>query len=529
MATETMIAVHEQDVSGLRSVLRKCFSFPVFLGTLIVAFNAAIMFPTFRMEPDTWWHLKYGDMILRTGRWPTVDTWSFTVHGMPVVAYEWAGEVVTALTYRLGGMRGLEFMAYALTSLILILLYYFAWQRCRNPKAAFIATVAVLPVAAMCFTLRPQLLGYIFLLITLICLESFRQGHRNALWVLPPLFLLWVNTHGSFVLGFMAMGLYWISGLVDFSSGGLHAQRWVLGDRIRLELAALGCLLVLPITPYGTRLATVPIEYAFFLPGNMADIQEWQPLNFGFWEAKLLLILLLAFIVAQVAFHLRYRLEELALFFLIAYLTFEHFRFAIIYAILFAPLAAAILSRWMPAYDPRIDKYAINAVLIFVALAALVWKFPSEAALQKQVARVFPVQAVRYLKNHPIPGRMFNDYFFGGYLVWAMAPRHKVFIDGRGDLYEAAGVFPDYIRIQNIKPSALAILRNYRIDSCLTQRTSPLATLLRARSGWKEIHKDYLSSLFVRIRQSKDTSAVDTARFHHANRGNAITASGGTH
>jgi hypothetical protein len=451
-----------------------------------------------RLDPDTWWHLKYGESILQTGHWPMFDAWSFTAHGTPGIAYEWGGDVLTALAYRMGGLRGLDVLLFALTSIVTVLMYYFASVRCRNSKAAFVTTVVLLPIAAVSFTLRPQLLGYIFLLITLICLEYFRQGRRNALWILPPVFLLWVNMHGSFVLGFMAIGLYWMCGLIDVLWGGIHTQRWTLSERLRLELATLFCILMLPITPYGSRLATVPIEYAFFLPGNMAHIEEWQPLNFAFWEARLLLILLIAFIVAQVAFRIRYRLEELALFFLITYLTFVHIRFAIVYTFLFAPLAALVLSRWMPDYDPSIDKHSVNAVLVLVALTAMARYLPSETTLREHVSNEFPVQAVDFMKQHRVPGRMFNEYFFGGYLVWELVPEHRVFIDGRGDVYEPAGVFPDYMDIMGLKPDALALLRGYRIDSCLIHRNSPLATLLVADPDWKRTYEDELSAIFVR-------------------------------
>jgi hypothetical protein len=504
MATKTMIPVQEQAQSVFRRVLRKCFSFPVLMGAVLVATNFAIE-KSLRVDPDTWWHIKYGESIFNTGHWPTVDTWSFTAHGMPSIPYEWGGEVLTALAYRLGGLQGLDILLIALTSMIVLLIYYFAWLRCHNPEAAFTGTILLLPVAAMSFTLRPQLLGYCFLLITLICLEQFRQGQRNALWVLPPVFLLWVNIHGSFVLGFMVMGLYWVTGLAEYSWGDLHTHRWTRGERIRLELAALICALTLPITPYGTRLAMVPLTYAFSLPGNMAHIQEWQPLNIVLWEAKVLLILFLAFIVAQIAFRLHHRLEVLALFLLVTYLAFVHSRFAIIYAIIFAPMAAVILARWMRAYNPKIDKYAINAVLILGALGAFAWYMPSQAALQEHIASEYPVRAVRYLRNHTLPGRMFNEYAFGGYLVWTRAPGHKVFIDGRGDVYERAGVFSDYIDVINVKPDALALLHSYQINSCLIYQNSPIATLLAASPKWKRVYKDELAAIFVR--EQNDTRA----------------------
>ena len=501
MATPETVTASGQAIgtgeSRLRALLKKCFSFPAFLGAILVVANFGID-RSLRLDPDTWWHIKYGDMIIQTGHWPTVDTWSFTVHGMPRVAYEWGGEVLTALAYRLGGLRGMDVLLITLTSILTLLVYYFAWLRCRNSYAAFFSTFVLLPVALLCFTLRPQLLGYIFLVITLISLERFRQGEQKTLWALPPIFLLWVNTHGSFALGFMVLGLYWLSGLVDFTSGGLYAVRWRPEQRLHMEVVGLLSMAVLPLTPYGTRLAAVPLNVATSLPLNFSHILEWQPFTTEFWQAKLLLVLLFGFIVAQVAFRLRFRLEEIGLFLIVLYLTFVHIRFAILFAIVFAPLAASIFVRWAPVYNPKFDKYMVNAVLMFAALVAMVLFFPSQSTLQESIARDYPVQAVRYLKQHPIPGRMFNAYGFGGYLVWALAPQHKVFIDGRGDIYEEAGVFSDYSDVVGLKPDALAVLQSYRINYCLVQQDAPLATLLAASSDWKEVYKDSLSGIFVR-------------------------------
>ena len=499
MATETstIVPLQQEEATVIGNLLRKCFSFPVVLGAALVAADFAAE-RSLRLDPDTWWHIKYGDMILSTGHWPTVDHWSFTAHGMPVLAYEWVGEILTALAYRFGGLRGIDLLLFILSSAVVLLLYYYTWLRCRNSKAAFVGTLFVFPMAALCFTLRPQMLGYSFLLITLIALERFRQGDQRSLWVLPPLFLIWVNTHGSFVLGFMAMGLYWLGGLVDISADGLQTECWRPEQRIRLELVALLCLAVLPITPYGTQLAVIPIKYAFSLPLNLAHIEEWKPMDTGMWPAKLLLILLFGWVVAQLAFRMCYRIVDIVLLFLMTYLTFVHFRFVIFYAMFFAPIVASVLARWIRPYDPAIDKHIINAILILAALGVFAWYFPSRAKLEKNIAKDYPVQAVQYMREHPVPGPMFNNYGFGGYLVWSMGPKHKVFIDGRGDLYEETGVFADYMNVVDIKPSALAVLRAYGIRSCLVSPQDPIATLLSAVPGWKRVYSDAVAAIYVR-------------------------------
>lgn len=480
-----------------RSILQKCFSFPILMGAVLVAANFEIV-KSLRLTQNTWWQLKYGNLILQTGHWPTVDNWSFTVHGMPRIAYAWGGEVVMALAYRLGGLRGMDILLISLTSIFVLLLYYFAWLRCRNSKAAFVGTVLMMPLAALCFTVQPRLMGYIFLLITLILLERYRQGEQKHLWALPLIFLLWVNTHGSFLLGLFIVILYWLSGLKKVESGRLTSTLWQPAQRIHMEIVCLLSVVALAITPYGTQLATAPLKFATSLPSKFADFIGWQPISTNFWQAKLLLLLLFLFIAAQIAFRYSYRLEELALFLVATYLTFVHFRFAILYAIVFAPLAAAILARWSPTYNPKADKYAVNAVLIFGTVALMVLTLPSKNKLEAYVTQTNPVKAVQYLDSHPIPGRMFNDSKFGGYLVWARAPQHKVFIDGRGYIYERAGVFAGYADVANLKPETMAVLKTYRIHYCLLERHSAVATLLKASPSWKLVYQDTVSTIFVR-------------------------------
>ena len=93
---------------------------------------------------------------------------------------------------------------------------------------------------------------------------------------------------------------------------------------------------------------------------------------------------------------------------------------------------------------------------------------------------------------------MLNAYGYGGYLIYVLDGRNKVFIDGRADVYERASVLPDYWSIRWVAPNTLFLLRAYNVQSCLIARDEPLATLLAASSGWERVYADELSVLFVR-------------------------------
>ena len=452
----------------------------------------------FFVDPDVWWHIKVGATLLSTHRFPTTDPYSFTAPGSPWIAYEWLGEVLLAAVHRTWGLRGLVALDFVIASAILLSLYALATLRCGNSKAAFVTCVVLVPLAYLSCSLRPQMLGYLFLVLTLIVLERFRQGHAGGLWLLPPLFLVWVNTHGSFVLGLFALGVYWASGLVDIHWGDLASRLWTPGERLRLELVALLSLIALTITPYGTEVCLYPLNMAFSQPINVGNIQEWQPMMFGEFFGKLFLALLLGFVLAQVTLRPTWRLEEFVLFLAGVAAACLHVRFILILVPFSTPLFAVILARGIPPYEPAKDKPALNAILMAVVVAGIVWFFPSRARLESIMEEKWPVRAVAYLKQHPAPRPMYNTYGYGGYLIWQLDGQNKVFIDGRADIYERVGVLADYLSISRLGLAAPFLLNAYGIQSCLIDHDEALRTLLEASPGWQRVYSDKVSVLFVR-------------------------------
>jgi hypothetical protein len=229
---------------------------------------------------------------------------------------------------------------------------------------------------------------------------------------------------------------------------------------------------------------------------------------FNILGGKLFLALVLAFFVAQVIFRPVWRAAELALFLFGTMMACLHVRFLLLFVPFFAPLFAALLARWLPKYDRKKDHYVLNAVLMAIVIAAMVRYFPSRRNLERIVSGSYPLRAVAYLRQHAVPGPMYNTYGYGGYLIWAL-PESKVFIDGRGDLYEDGGAFSEYLEIAALKPAAFSVLKAHGIQSCLLERKEPLATVLSAHPDWRQEYSDDVSVLFVK---RNATSPADTIR-----------------
>ena len=299
-------------------------------------------------------------------------------------------------------------------------------------------------------------------------------------------------------MGLVALGVYWASGLVAFEAGGLKAQRWSAAERRQLELVFLLCVLALAVTPYGTDVVGFTVHYLLDEPLTMAHIGEYQPLGAFAIPFRVFLVLVLLFLLAQIVVRPAHRLEEVVLLLGGLYGAGVHVRLLLFLVLVLAPPLARLLALWVPAYEATKDRYLLNAALMGLVGLGLVRFFPSPPELQKVVECAFPRGAVDYLRHHPVSGRMLNNDFWGAYLVRSLGHEHKVFIDGRSQLYEEAGVFGDYVHIISVDRDTLPLLRKYGVQACLIERDSSLATLLRALPDWQEVYTDKLSVLLVR-------------------------------
>jgi hypothetical protein len=500
IASNAVSAVPPSVVNWDWRSLRLAVSFPALMAVLLIAVALIGAEPRL-IDPDTWWHVTVGEQILKTHTFPTADTYSFTARGAHWIAYEWLGDVFLALPARAAGLVGLAWFQKAMVVIFTLLLYFYAYLVSGNSKAACIASGIVLPIAPIAFTLRPQMFGFIFLLLTLICLQRFRQGSEKALWFLPPIFLLWANTHGTFMFGFLLIGIYWITGFVNFRAGGLTAERLPVPQRVKLLLVGLLCMFAILVTPYGSQIATNPLEIATAQPMMVANIEEWRPLSLADPLGKYVLLLALVLFLAQVILNLTYKLDEMVLLLFAMYSACAHVRFAMILVLFVAPIMAGILARWIPPYDPTKDKYLLNATIIALVVLAIIKFHPSKRSLEAAVASEYPVHAVEYLRAHPQPVGIFNEYTWGGYLISQLGAAQPVFIDGRADMYVYSGVFPDFMVATSGQALAMHILARHDIRSCLLSRTSALAALLAQSPKWEQVYSDDLSVIYVRSKE----------------------------
>jgi hypothetical protein len=488
--------------SDKRSLWRRVFSFPVLLGVLVAAGGyvasswGGIPGGKIYANDDSWFHIAVGRFILETHRWPHAEMWSFTAAGVPYIAHQWLGQAAIALPWGLAGLQGLAALLILWVVLFTLLLYGLAYLRSGNAKAAAVITALLLPVVGPSFTLRPQLPGYCFFLLTLIGLEFALKGRTWVLALFPPLFLVWVNTHGSFVLGFVVMGVYALAGMFDFRCPWLQAERWPASLRRKFGLSALGSVLALWITPYGGRIAAYPLDFALHQKLLIAISTEWRSILevHGVGQLVFLVVVLALFVVSN--YFLRpicYPLRDATLLAGTVVESCLHVRMLAFFAVVFAPVSATILARFMPKFEPKKDKPMLNALFIIGILAACVASFPSRQRLERFLELKYPVGTVAYLRAHPSLRPVFHRAEWGGFLIHSGV---KVFIEGHLDVFLYGGILPDYFAIIEPTPDAESLLRRYSIRACLLEKETPLAEFLERRPDWRLVSSDRVGVLF---------------------------------
>ena len=252
------------------------------------------------------------------------------------------------------------------------------------------------------------------------------------------------------------------------------------------------------LNPIGVKQVLYPFDTMLRQPLVVTQIDEWKPLLLSDPRGVALLGILggIAFLLI-VRRSERIYLHELALIVMSAWFALSHRRMSFAFGIFAGPFVARLLSNLWGKRDAERDFPAPNAVLLAVAAVVVFLAFPSRTVLARQVNEGNPVAAIDYIRTHNLQGRMLNSYVYGGYLIWAM-PEHPVFIDGRSDLFEWAGVFREYGLWAMLQNDPNTLLDKYDVSFCLLERDTPMAYVLPLMRNWTKVYLDDKSVIFVR-------------------------------
>lgn len=468
---------------------------------------------------DLWWHMAAGRMMVAEGSIIATNRWAYTLPvEAPYVYQSWLSELLLYGVWRLGDVPLLSLCR----TFVITASYGLAVWHARRRAGPGWATLVALAIAVMVgwsnWTLRPQTLALLPGAAFVVVLSEYLAGRFTARWLaaLPLLMVVWVNLHGSFVLGAALLALAWPGlAVAAWRSGGATGPAW---RRLRdYTLASGGVLLALLVNPLGlgivaylrTMLTNAPLQRWFI---------EWQPprlslhlLDTGFWFFAMVLLLA----VTLAGGRRRPTATDLLWYCALAWLAFGGVRYALWFGLLLLPLLAERLALLFP---PRSSvrahpafSAALGGLLGILIILTLPWfgparhlganaehLFATSGSHHWLMSNTTPIAATEWLAAHPIEGRFWADMTYTSYTIWRI-PDKQVFADLRVELFPVA-IWQDYFAIGRGDAASLVQLDAWQITHLMLDRTwqAALYARLAETPGWCERYADAQTVIMAR-------------------------------
>ncbi len=388
------------------------------------------------LTTDFWFHLKVGEEIIQKQVITFTDSFSHSVFGRPIIPYEWLYQSLLYLVHSSFGITGVQIMALLILMGYLLLYRQILSEIFHLGVLGRITFCAILSLVTYSYwSERPQIIAFTLFMAILYLVLKLVFTKKNLLWLTPPLFWIWTNLHASMILGLA----------IFFCYGALFAFRYIKSkDKSDLKLLSYFSLFglinfAITISP-PLYFQVYQLLWKFFKYREIiaSFIIEWNPLTQNPTALFIYIgIYILAFCIFVYGIQKRKKYDHWVLFLpltpiaLFALTGARQGPFSL-------PLILLFFIPFISQINFKLSKTIFITLGLFISLiTATVLILFSEAVKNGDLAQTekfYPTKAVPFIKTN-MKGNMFNDYNYGGYLLYSLGPEQKVFVDGRTEMY----------------------------------------------------------------------------------------------
>jgi hypothetical protein len=478
---------------------------PRFRDILFLAVFSAAMaagWRTLNGDGDLPRHLLMGRVILETHSIPTKELFSYVYEGRTFVAHEWLADVIYYTFYALLGFKGVVFLTAILITGSFFTLYLTLSSQTEERLLLFVLVLWGVIASYWHWVARPHLFSMLFFALWLAGVDTISRGKYLQLWLLPALMLIWANTHAEFVSGFLVLAAYAAGWFWDWLFHR-EAADWNVIKRLG-QAAGLSAIASL-INPFGFETWRTILGY---LDNSylMSLIRETRAPDFSSSLFSVEFGLILASIVILGLQRGSIRSAHVFLLAGFTALALRSGRNIHLYSlvapfVLAGPLVQIAEGTIWQRVTSAIAKiegqlkgilWPVATVAIFLALI-LTGKIGKDYILDP---KFFPVQAVEWLEGHPQDGHMYNEFLWGGYIVWNLWPGQKDFIDSQTDYTGEAT--REYMMVQDLDENWPDVFKRYDVQWVIIRTDSSLSRELM-KDGWIVLYQDSTAIILRQI------------------------------
>jgi tetratricopeptide (TPR) repeat protein len=441
---------------------------PINLRYVVFALTAAALIYAFLAgfrtvhDYDIGWQLAAARWIAHHLQIPSTDVLSYTARGRPWIYPVLSGLVFYAL-YCVGGYASLTWLT-ATASLLTVYLL----TRQRTAPTSALAIVAV-PVIMTRLDPRADLFSTILFAAVLNLLWTNYRTGKAKLWLLPIIFLFWVNLHWGFVAGLGTCAGYVALEICDFFSATRRdaarlrlkqAWPWLAGGAAATILNPWGIFFYRGVFTWVRDLAagasaktaaTITLEYTplKFNLSTLAGALAWRnPTASAIWWLLGIAGVAIVLCVARRNYGAALLLAGAAAAGIHAY------RLQAMFACVVVVVAGSVLNDGLETIVGRVQRPGGNTQIAMQAVAWVCVGFVALAAVRSfdlvtnryyanslpfefgtGLSWWYPERALAFVEREHVPGNVFNTMVAGGYVAWRL-PEYPDFIDGRGRPFE---------------------------------------------------------------------------------------------
>lgn len=510
---------------------------PYFIYVLLLCFEVLVFFfSSYKVtgDDDFFWHLATGRFIIENKYVPDKDVFGHVTQGTEWIPFEWGWDVFTYGLYSIGGYN-LILVFRSLVFTLIFLLFFLLLRKFKvNSVVVFVVLSALLFAIIDRLSPRPHVLTYLFLVLVIYILASFkyldRQRYVKKLYFLPLIFLVWSNTHMGVLAGGLVVFVFTVSEIIIYFNprkfSGSEIKPLSGEELKKLVAISVVCALMLLVNPHFIQ--TYLYAYSHTKMKLLETVNEWRSPWDPFFGTGFVTTLYKIFLYTGVLI-LIYAYIKKDLTFALIYIAFliysvRAIRFTVDYEIVITFFLAVSLNYFaMRASQSKasggIFKFLLynNSIKVVLAAATVIVTFMIPSGQLYQIIRYYrifgfgindeflPLQMIDFMKQNNIRGTPFNHFGTGGLLVWNF-PGERNFIDSRNLNDE---IFFEYNSILSMRPGFEKKLENRSIDYIiyldpdLVRRPNELkqtiVTYLSAHSDeWKLVFWDDKSFLFLK-------------------------------
>ncbi len=483
----------------------------------VFVFIAALYRP---WDSDLGWHLKYGEYFFQNFAILKENIYSSEMAGYAWPNTNWLTDVITYAIFSTSGFLGLT-----LASAIIVTLTFWAFSKAYDlnlyQQAYIFPFLIVLEEPINSVSFRGQLISIFFLGLLFLFLEKLPD--KRKLLFIPLLFVVWVNTHGQFILGLGILGLYI----------GFKIVERILQEESKYTIATISDafkankLLMLTfvfsaiagvVNPFG--FSTYQIALSHFNSSELQYIMEYLPiedLTNDWWKQMIYGVLIffgmLAYIFTGKVKESISKIGIVSIFFVLAFLV-RRYAWSMYY------LGIPLLKPVADFLKPDSEKNAVRAAVIMFAayIAFTVYLKLPLGQFHTMNWEIYcheytscSEEAIKYVRDNQLDKNMMSMYNWGGYMIWNY-PEIKPSIDGRMTVWKDPQTGYSPLTEYYAYEQGWDDIDDSKYDVVLMGNDKEIYTRLNElteEGKWEKKFEDQFGGVFTRIKNSTGSSEFE--------------------